>query len=96
LNFQSSGKNINLNNNSEAAFQGIILAPNDGLGATHADLNGRLFGGDSQNMQIVSGDTITSAGPQIPGVPEPTSLALLGTGLVVFGIIRRRHRTVAG
>lgn len=87
FNFQSSGQNIDLNNNGEAAFQGIILAPNDALSMVHADLNGRFFGGDSSDMQIVSGDTLTAPS----SVPEPTTLTMLGTGLIgLGGLLRRR------
>jgi hypothetical protein len=62
-NFTSSGKNINLNNNASsypypAAYQGVILAPNDNLSVVNASLIGRVFGGDSNDMQIVSGDNI--------------------------------------
>ena len=61
-NFTSSGKNISLNNNASSfpnlAFHGIILAPNDGLSLVNANLSGRVFGGNSSDMQIVSGDTI--------------------------------------
>ena len=64
-NFTSSGQNINLNNNASSyplpdAFQGIILAPNDVLSLVNANLDGRVFGGDSGDMHIVFGDTINS------------------------------------
>ncbi|MGP8247079.1 MAG: collagen-binding domain-containing protein [Bryobacteraceae bacterium] len=91
FNFQSSGKNIDLNNNGNVAFQGIILAPNDALSVVHADLNGRVFGGDSSDMQIVSGDCITAPTPS--PTPEPSSLILLGAGLLAtFGLARSRTR----
>jgi uncharacterized repeat protein (TIGR01451 family) len=61
-NFTSSGKNINLNNNASSfpnvAFHGIILAPSDNLSMVNANLSGRIFGGNSGDMQIVSGDTL--------------------------------------
>jgi uncharacterized repeat protein (TIGR01451 family) len=61
-NFTSSNQNISLNNNASSfpgiAFHGIILAPNDGISLVNANLSGRVFGGDSKDMQIVSGDTI--------------------------------------
>lgn len=92
-NFESSGKSINLNNNGEGAFQGILLAPNDTLGATDATLDGRIFGGSSQNMQIVSGDCINAPKPATP-TPEPEVSTLLGSalllGLGVSGVARRR------
>ena len=63
-NFTSSGKNISLNNNASSyrtlAFQGIILAPNDAISVVNSNLIGRVFGGNSSDMQIVSGDTITA------------------------------------
>lgn len=91
FNFQSSGQNINLNNNGEVAFEGILLAPNDCLGLTHADLSGRVLGGDSCNMQIVSGDTINAPVGTSP-VPEPASLMLLGSGLIALGFAMRRWK----
>jgi uncharacterized repeat protein (TIGR01451 family) len=61
-NFTSSGKNIGLNNNASSypsvAFHGIILAPNDAISLVNANLSGRVFGGGTQDMQIVSGVTL--------------------------------------
>jgi uncharacterized repeat protein (TIGR01451 family) len=61
-NFTSAGKNISLNNNASSypnlAFHGIILAPQDAISLVNANLSGRIFGGNSSDMQIVSGDTL--------------------------------------
>ncbi len=90
-NFGGTG-NVQLNNNASSfpnlAFQGIILAPNNAISVVNANLTGRVFGGDSHDLQIVSGDTINA--PQ--AVPEPASMILLGLGLVgAAGSIRRRR-----
>jgi len=95
---------VSLNNNASSfplplAFQGIILAPNDVLSLTNANLNGRVFGGDSSDMQIVSGVTINApASPVSPAsVPEPSSVVLLltilalGGGLLHKPLSRIRH-----
>ena len=87
-NFTTSGKNFSLNNNASsyplpAAFHGVILAPNDPISLVNANLDGRVFGGDSSDMQIVSGDTINApTGPLVNtatvsanGVPPQQSTA---------------------
>jgi len=90
FNFGTSGKNVSLNNNGSSfplpdAFMGIILAPNDGLSLVNANLDGRVFGGDSSDMQIVSGDriNITPVTPP-PPVPEPMTLVLFGSGVAAL------------
>jgi hypothetical protein len=94
-NFTGSG-NVQLNTNASsyrnAAFQGIILAPNNAISLVNANLNGRAFGGDSQDMQIVSGTTIVPPPPsQITAAPEAGTLWLLGMGLIgIGGFLRRR------
>jgi choice-of-anchor A domain-containing protein len=92
-NFTSSGKNVNLNTNDSSypnsAFHGVILAPNDVLSMNAAALDGRIFGGDSSDMQIVSHNILDA--PE-GTVPEPSSSILLVTlvvGLFVFGRSRR-------
>ncbi len=92
-NFTSSGKNVNLNTNASSfgklAFEGVILGPNDLLSMTNANLDGRFFGGDRGDMQIVSGSTLSA--PLTSTVPEPSALLLFGSGLLgLSGIVRRR------
>jgi hypothetical protein len=55
---------------------------------TNANLDGRFFGGDSADMQIVSGSTLNA--PQT-AVPETSSLLLMGSGLLgMAGVLQKR------
>jgi choice-of-anchor A domain-containing protein len=69
-NFTSSNQNIQLNNNASSypypsfAYQGVILAPNDKLSVVNSSLIGRVLGGESGDMQIVSGDNIHTPPPR--------------------------------
>ena len=83
FNFQSSNQNINLNNNGQV-YQGIILAPNDNMSIVHSTLDGRFFGGDSSDMQIVSGDTLNAPAHATPE-PSTPALLLLVTGFIGVG-----------
>lgn len=81
-NFPSSGPNIQLNNNASSfpslAFHGDILAPDDDISLVNANLDGRVIGGDSSDMHIVSGDTINA--PIILATPEPSTSSVLYLG----------------
>jgi hypothetical protein len=92
FNFTTSGKNISLNTNASSlpklAFQGIILAPNHGISLVNTNLDGRAFGGNNSDMQIVSGDTIERLTSM---VPEPATLTLLGLGILALGSFLRRR-----
>ena len=62
---------------------GIFLDPNGAMQMTNSVLNGRFFGGDVANQQIVSGDTIN--------IPESSSAALAALGLLWLAGWRRSH-----
>ena len=67
---------------------GIFLAPNGAMSMNHSRLDGRFFGGDVQNQQIVSGADINAPVP----VLEPSSFALFGVGSLFVGICSGRRR----
>jgi PEP-CTERM motif-containing protein len=96
-NFDSSGKNINLNTNNSSfpteAFQGIILAPNDVMSMNAANLDGRFWGGGSGDMQIVSrsDDVIV---PTVT-VPEPSTWVMMMLGFAFLGYIGYHSRRAA-
>jgi choice-of-anchor A domain-containing protein len=83
-------KNLSLNNNASSfplpsSYKGIILAPNAAISLTNANLDGRVFGGGSSDMQIVSGTTLNDPPPT--ETPEPPSLASLVLGLAGLALI---------
>src|SRR5204862_7736842 len=68
--------------------------PNGKVSFVNTRLTGRIWGGDTQDMQIVSGDTLTQpttnggstiAGVTEVGVPEPANIVLLGAALAALG-----------
>jgi hypothetical protein len=84
----TGGHTLQINTNG-ATETGTFLDPNGSISVVHSVLTGRVFGGDSSNLQIVSGDTLTAPSSGTP-VPEPASIFLLLTALVAAGIYRAR------
>jgi hypothetical protein len=82
----SGGPTLDVNTNGLSTF-GVFLDPFGSMSAVHTDIQGRFFGGDSSNMQIVSGANITSPPPR---VPEPSTLLLIGAALAGLGGALRR------
>jgi len=60
---------------------GIFLDPNGGMQINHTVLDGRFFGGDVVNQQIVSGASIYAP----VAVPEPTTIIAGALLLLPFG-----------
>jgi choice-of-anchor A domain-containing protein len=74
-----------------ATIAGTFLDPNGAINILDSEIDGRVFGGDAQDMFITSSDIVADPPFQ---TPEPTSLTLLSAGLAAFGMIRRRRRSL--
>lgn len=86
----TGGQTLQINDNGSSSpgnlVQGVFLNPNGPISVVNTNITGRVFGGDSHDMQIVSGDVIDS-----PPVPEPAGTAFLLGLLLAIGLIVRRR-----
>lgn len=74
-------------NTNNLVVHGIFLDPNGAVSFNSVTIDGRVFGGDTHDMQLVSNFTINAP----TTVPEPATLLLLGSGLVAAGAAARRR-----
>jgi hypothetical protein len=87
FNIIGSSHSLHLTTNG-ATLVGDFLDPLGTVSMNHAVLDGRLFGGDSSDMQIVSGATLDA--PVV--TPLPGALPLMVTALAGgFAFLRRRR-----
>ncbi len=82
------GPDLNINNGggSTNLTQGIILDPNGMISVSQSNLLGRIFGGDSRNLQFNSSNItapINTASPTLTTTPSPTTVTL-GANLVTL------------
>lgn len=82
VNITGSGQQIGGNTNG-GIVNGTIVALNDKFNIDNTTIDGRLFGGDSQDFQLVSGLMLNAPpAPESPPTPEPTSFVLCISGLL--------------
>jgi hypothetical protein len=97
----SGGPSLDVNNQGDSAhpnnfIYGTFLDPNGSISFVNTRFTGRVFGGDSHDMQVVSGDTMNlppvDHNNQQP-IPEPSSVIILASLGAVFGLsgLRRSH-----
>jgi hypothetical protein len=70
---------------NKETLHGIFLDMNGNFSLSNTNFVGRLFGGDSQNFQLVSGTNVFA-------VPEPSSLIILISAIFGMPIIVRLRR----
>jgi hypothetical protein len=92
----TGGPNLQDSTNG-ATLAGDFLDPNGTIQINHSILDGRLFGGDTSNMSIVSGVTLNApqffgGGGQGSTTPLPAALPLFATGLGVMGFLAKRRK----
>lgn len=90
----TGGPTLTISTNGQTTT-GIFLDPNGGMQLNHSVLNGRFFGGDTTNQQIVSGAYINA--PEGPMAPAPAGVVLAGLGFVTVGGLAawRKRKTAA-
>jgi len=80
----TGGPTLQINDNGHTQpgnlVQGIFLDPNGAISVTNTNIKGRVFGGDSHDMQIVSGDLIDAPST----VPQPSTLSM---SAILFGVL---------
>ena len=85
----SGGPTLDVNTNGLATF-GTFLDPFGSMSAVSTNIQGRFFGGDSVNQQIVSGGNITAPNPA--AVPVPAAFPAGLAGLAAIGLWNWRKR----
>jgi hypothetical protein len=94
FNITSSGNAVSTSGGlgNESIINGIVLAPNSGIAMAPGLIIGELIAGGA-TVHLVSGASVDTS--PAAAVPEPSTDALIGAGLLVVGCFaRKRHSGV--
>lgn len=93
----SGGQTLSLNSGYNGAhpddiLTGIFLDPFGTISMDSTELQGHIYGGDTHNMQLVSGEYLISPTPDIETVPDATStILLLAPGFLLVAAFARKR-----